>query len=127
MRKPFLAAGALLLATLAFAQSRSLHGLALPAHGVGGSSSDVAENLRKHSDYLQGSVEELARFIKSEPNLDPQARKAADDIVRWCKSERDFIHQDAGRINGNGTASAQSPTAAAPPKIEFTPVEPRFE
>ncbi|MBI5200353.1 MAG: hypothetical protein HY925_02100 [Elusimicrobia bacterium] len=122
MPRLWLAAAALFFAGYAFALG-TIRPLALPAHSSGGTPADIAENLRKHSDYLQGSVEELARYVDAKG--DAEAKKAAADIVTWCRSERDFIHQDAGRIAGNGAVAATPAAPAA--KIEYSPVEPRFE
>ena len=139
MRSPTLAAGVVALASIAFAQIpiRYLMPLARYGHYASEDPKLIAENLRNHSKYLEGSVEELVRYLKSDPNLDPEARKTADDMLKWCREEKKLIDADAAKIGGpaSGAAPAKAPEAAPADQHEgliksapiTVPTEPRFE
>lgn len=134
MPRLYFAAGALVLASIAFAQQirpiRYLMPLARYGHYAGGEPKLIAENLRNHGKYLEGSVEELVRYVKSDPELDAETRKTADDILKWCREEKKLIDEDASRIGGDEKASAvpaEKRDGFMKEAPKAPPAEPRFE
>ena len=138
MPRPFLAVALLALASIAVAQlqpTRALMPLSRSAHAANGSPKQAADNLHRRAEYLQSSVDELVRFVKSDPNLDERNRKLAEDIAQACREERKLIDEEADRL---GAAEQAAGLGAAEPagerqasiveRVPITiPLEPRFE
>ncbi|MBI4345237.1 MAG: hypothetical protein HY553_00170 [Elusimicrobia bacterium] len=128
MRRPILATAAFALASLAFAQPAQR--LLLPplraGHFASEEPSQVAQNVRNHSKFLQQTVEELARFVKTEPGIDEATKKRVDEMVRAAADEKRLIDEDAGKLE---TLAGAEPAAAreAGERVSKSLVEPKFE
>lgn len=131
MERPILATAAFALASLAFAQSAQR--LLLPPLRAGHIASEepahAAQNVRNHSKFLQQTVEEFARYIKSEPGIDEATRKRVDEMVRSAAEEKRLIDEDAGKLEtlAGAEPGPREGAKAAGERAEKSLIEPKFE